>query len=293
MADLCALALRHGVEADYARTLVRARRLAPRVAPLRLAGWPWPFRVRALGRFELLRESAPVEFSGKGPGRPLELLKVLLAHGGQDVRADQIADALWPHVDADYAHKSFTATLHRLRRLLGEDDAVLLRDARLSLNPALVWVDAWALEQACAALEEALRAPAGAPAEAGLRALSDEALALYRGPFLPDESEQPSYIACREQLRMRLLRCLARLARRWEDARQPEAAADCYLRLIEADPLFEAPYRNLMLSYQRAGDLVEARAAYERLRTLLQARLKAAPSPETQAVYAGLKASGP
>jgi DNA-binding SARP family transcriptional activator len=48
-----------------------------------------------------------------------------------------------------------------------------------------------------------------------------------------------------------------------------------------------------MLSYQRAGDLVEARAAYERLRILLQARLKAAPSPETQAVYAGLKASGP
>jgi len=293
MAELCALALRQGVEADYARTLVRARRLVPRVAPLRLPGWPWPFRVRALGRFELLRESAPVEFSGKGPGRPMELLKVLLAHGGQDVRAEQIADALWPHVDADYAHKSFTATLHRLRKLLGEDDAVLLRDARLSLNRALVWVDAWALEQTCAALEEALRAPAGAAADASLRALADEALALYRGPFLPDESEQPSYIASREQVRLRLLRCLARLARRWEDAKQPEAAAECYLRLIEADPLFEAPYRNLMLCYQRAGELAEARASYERLRTLLQARLKAAPSPETQAVYAGLKPSGP
>jgi DNA-binding SARP family transcriptional activator len=224
----------------------------------------------------------------------MELLKVLLAHGGQEVRADQIADALWPHVDADYAHKSFTATLHRLRKLLGDDDAVLLRDSRLSLSPALVWVDAWALEQACGAIEEALRAPAGAPAEeAALRALADEALALYRGPFLPDESEQPSYIACREQLRLRLLRCLARLARRWEGAGQPEAAADCYLRLIEADPLFEAPYRNLMLCYQRAGDAVEARAAYERLRTILQARLKASPSPETQAVYTGLKSGAP
>jgi ATP/maltotriose-dependent transcriptional regulator MalT/DNA-binding SARP family transcriptional activator len=293
MAELCVLALRHGVEADYARTLVRARRLVPRVAPLRLRDWPWPFRVRALGRFELLRGAAPVEFSGKGPGRPMELLKVLLALGGQDVRADQIADALWPHVDADYAHKSFTATLHRLRRLLGEDDAVLLRDSRLSLNAALVWVDGWALEQVCAAVDEALRAPAGAAPDAQLRALADEALALYRGPFLPDESEQPAYIACREQVRMRLLRCLARVARRWEDAGQPEAAAECYLRCIEVDPLFEAPYRNLMLSYQRSGDLVEARATYERLRTILQARLKAAPSPETQAVYAGLKASGP
>ncbi|HEX9185128.1 MAG TPA: BTAD domain-containing putative transcriptional regulator [Burkholderiales bacterium] len=293
LAELCAAALRHGIETDYARALVRERRLVPRVPPLRLAGWPWPFRVRSLGRFELLREALPVEFSGKGPGRPMELLKVLLANGGQEVRADQIADALWPHVDADYAHKSFTATLHRLRKLLGDDDAVLLRDGRLSLNSALVWVDAWALEQACSALEEALRAPAATASDAGLNALADELLALYRGPFLPDESEQPSYIACREQLRLRLLRCLARFARRLEDAGRPEAAAECYLRLIEADPLFEAPYRNLMLSYQRAGDVVEARASYERLKTLLAARLKAAPSPETQAVYAGLKDGGP
>jgi ATP/maltotriose-dependent transcriptional regulator MalT/DNA-binding SARP family transcriptional activator len=293
LAELCALALRHGVEPEYSQALVRTRRLVPRVPPLRLASWPWPFRVRTLGRFELLREATPVEFSGKGPGRPMELLKVLLANGGQEVRADQIADALWPHVDADYAHKSFTATLHRLRKLLDEDDAVLLRDGRLTLNPALVWVDAWALEQGCSALEDALRAPAGTAADAGLAALADDVFALYRGPFLPDEAEQPSYIACREQLRLRLLRCLARLARRWEDAGRRDAAGECYLRLIESDPLFEAPYRNLMLSYQRAGDVVEARASYERLKTLLAARLKSAPSPETQAVYAGLKASAP
>jgi DNA-binding SARP family transcriptional activator len=80
------------------------------------------------------------------------------------------------------------------------------------------------------------------------------------------------------------------VARRWEDAGTPDAAADCYLRLIEVDPLFEAAYRNLMLSYQRAGEAVEARAAFERLRTLLAARLKSEPSPETQAVLAGLSA---
>jgi DNA-binding SARP family transcriptional activator len=292
MAELCALALRLGVEPDYARSLVRARRLAPRVPPLRVREWPWPFRVRALGRFELLRDGALVEFSGKGPGRPMELLKVLVSLGGQNVRADQIADALWPHVDADYAHKSFTATLHRLRRLLGDDDAVLLRDGRLSLNTALVWIDHWALDQVCTAIDEVLRAPAPALPDAALRDLADEALALYRGPFLLDEAEQPSYIASREQTRSRLLRCLARIARCWEDAGKPEAAADCYLRLIEADPLFEAAYRNLMLSYQRSGEAVEARSAYERLRTLLKARLQAEPSPETQAVLAGLRASG-
>ncbi|TAN55897.1 MAG: hypothetical protein EPN19_02015 [Betaproteobacteria bacterium] len=289
-ADLCALALRHGVEPEYARALVRARRLVPRAAPLRVPDWPWSLRISALGRFELLRETGPVEFGGKGPGRPLELLKLLVALGGQNVRADQLADALWPHVEADYAHKSFTATLHRLRRLLGDDEALVLRDARLSLNPALVWVDTWALEAVVAAIDEALRAPGGTATDAAVRALSDEALGLYRGPFLPDESEQPGFIACREQVRARLLRCLARVARRWEEAGQPALAAECYLRCIDADHLFEAPYRNLMLCYQRAGDAIEARATYERLRTIFSAKLKVMPSPETQAVLAGLDA---
>ena len=45
-----------------------------------------------------------------------------------------------------------------------------------------------------------------------------------------------------------------------------------------------------MLSCQRAGDLAEARAAYERLRGVLAAKRKAMPSAETQAVYAGLDA---
>jgi DNA-binding SARP family transcriptional activator len=213
----------------------------------------------------------------------MELLKVLIALGGQNVRADHIADALWPHVDADYAHKSFTATLHRLRRLLDEEDALYLRETRLGLNPALAWVDVWALDQAMAELDDALRTGREAAIEE-LKARVDGVLALYRGPFLPDESEQPSYIACREQIRARLLRCLARAARRWEEAGQPDLAADCYQRAIEADDLFEGLYRNLMLCYQRSGNLIEARATYERLRTVLAAKLKSAPSAETQAV---------
>lgn len=288
MADLCVLAIYRGVEPEYASGLVRERRLVPRVAPLRVAGWPWPFRVATLGRFELLRAGAPVAFSGKGPGRPMELLKVLVALGGQNVRADHLGDALWPHVDADYAHKSFTATLHRLRRLLGDDDALLLRDGRLSLGAGLVWVDAWALESVMAEFDDILRGPPGASRIGVLQRLVDEALALYRGPFLPDESEQPAYLAYREQLRARLLRCLARVARAGEEAGRPAAGADGYQRMIDADPLYEAPYRNFMLSCQRAGDMAEARATYERLRTVLATRLKVMPSAETQAVYAEL-----
>lgn len=292
-ADLCVLALRHEIENDYVRGLVKERALAPRTPPLRVRGWPWPFRVRTLGRFELLRGEAQVEFSGKVPGRPMELLKVLIALGGQNVRADQLGDALWPQVDADYAHRSFTATLHRLRRLLGDDATLQLRDGRLSVEPALVWVDTWALDRVIADLDEALRGMGVGRSVQALSTLTDEALALYGGPFLADESEQPAFIAHREQIRARLLRYLGRTTRSWEDAGRSEAAIDCYLRFIDADPLCEAAYRNLMLAYQRCGEPAEARAAYERLRTLLSAKSKAMPSAETQAVYASLSPQPP
>ena len=289
VAEVCVLALANGIESEFVRSLIRAGQLPPPGAALRLREWPWPFRIDMLGDFRLLHDGVPIEFSGKGPGRPVELLKVLVALGGQNVRCDQIADALWPHVDADYAHKSFTTTLHRLRRIFDAEDALLVREARLSLNPALFWVDAWAVEHLTAELDTVLRGPNAQAAGPAQRALAEELLSLYRGPFLPDESEQPSYIACREQIRSRLLRCLTRVGRSWEEAGKPEAAADCYLRCIDADELCEAFYRNLMLCYQRQGEPVEALATYERLRTILAARLKIMPSPETQAIYAGLR----
>lgn len=293
-AQLCALALQQGIETEHARRLVRERSLCPAVPPLRVKAWPWPIRIQTLGRFEILAQGAPVAFSGKGPGRPAELLKLLIALGGDAVRIYQLSDALWPQVDADYAHKSFTAALHRLRRLLDDDEALALRDGRLSLNPATVWTDTAALDQVLSDIEGAARLPASPQRpDPALQASLQEALDLYRGPFLPDESEQPGFIAFREQLRARLLRCVARVARHSEEVGDFDTAADFHLQLLRADSLFEAPYRNLMLCYQRQGDLHAARETYERLRTTLAMRLKTMPSAQTQAVYAALEGAGP
>lgn len=289
LGSLCAVALRRGMAADPVRSLIGAGRLAPPPAALRLRQWPWAFQITTLGRFALLRAGEAIEFSAKGPGRPVELLKVLVSLGGREVRADQLADALWPRVDADYAHKSFTATLHRLRRLFGEDEALKLSDGRLSLHASICWLDTWALDDVFNELDARLREGGARDAERALRALVEDALALYPGPFLSDEVEQPAYIARREQLRARLLRTLGRVARRWEDSAQGDAAVDCYLRCIDADELCEGFYRQLMQCHQRRGELVEAQATYRRLQAALAARLAGLPSAETQALHAGLR----
>jgi LuxR family maltose regulon positive regulatory protein len=289
MGTLCAASLRRGIAVDHTRLLITAGRLAPPPAALRLRRWPWAFEVTTLGGFGLQRAGVPVEFSAKGPGRPVELLKVLISLGGRNVRADQLADALWPHVDADYAHKSFTATLHRLRRIFGSDDTLRLSDGRLSLNDSLFWLDTWALDHLLGEIDNCLRADDARVANQALSGLVEEVLVLYQGPFLPDEAEQPTYIARREQLRARMLRALTRVGRRWEESEQSDAAVDCYLRSIDADELCESFYRNLMLCYQRHGDVAEALATYDRLQAVLAARLKSVPSPETKAIRDGLR----
>ena len=290
VAVLCAVALRRGIAVEHTRTLIEAGRLTPPPSAVRLARWPWAFELTTLGDFALARAGERLEFSGKGPGRPVELLKVLISLGGQNVRADQIADAIWPHVDADYAHKSFTATLHRLRRIFGEDDAVRLRDGRLSLNETLFWQDGRALDQVLADIDACFRSDRATIAEPALHALVEEALLLYRGPFLLDDVGHPAYVARREQLRSRLLRAIARAARHWEESGHSESAIDAYRRCIDADEQCEAFYRHLMLSYQRRGDTAEALATYERLRAVLSVRLRGQPSAETQEVFARLRA---
>ena len=95
----------------------------------------------------------------------------------------------------------------------------------------------------------------------------------------------------REQIRARLLRFLARLARGWEEMGSPGPAADGYLRCIDVDVLCEPLYRQLMLCFQRSGVPGEAIAVYERLRTVFSTRMKTMPSPETQALYASLSST--
>ena len=259
-------ALEADIEPEFARALVRTGRLAPRVPPLRVRRWPWPFRIVTFGGFQLLRGDTAVEFSGKGPGRPLELLKVLVALGRHNVRADQLADALWPHMEADYAHKSFTATLHRLRRHARRRRGGGAARRTPVAQQALVWVDTWALEQLCDDFDAALRAAGRERRRRARRGFVDEALALYRGPFLPDESEQPAYIACREQIRARAAALPRAPGGAWEERGRTAGGGECYLRCIDVDELCEplVPLADVVAS--ACGEPVEALATYERLR---------------------------
>jgi DNA-binding SARP family transcriptional activator len=192
------------------------------------------FRIYTLGPFRIERHGEVLGGSGKAQRRPLELLKLLIAYGGEKVSESRIVDALWPRIDGDSAHRSFTSTLHRLRKLLGEDRAIVLHEGKLTLDRRYVWVDAWAFDALAARLE----AGDGAQSER----LAERLLALYRGPFLADDADCAWYLPARSRMRARLARAIGRVLRQWQESGQRERALGCYQSCLELDPgAFEEP----------------------------------------------------
>ncbi|GGC59815.1 AAA family ATPase [Undibacterium terreum] len=178
---LCVEALDAGIEAVYVTRLIRARQLDPPDG-CDLSNWPWPVEIRALGNFEISIEGELLHFTHKAQKKPLEFLKLLIAHGGRNIAAEKVADALWPDADGDAAQNSFDSTLHRLRKLLRRDDAVTLSEGKLALNPGLCWLDIWALEKLA---EQTAVAESAETAER----LGAQLLHIYRGTLLSGDTE--------------------------------------------------------------------------------------------------------
>ena len=87
--------------------LIRKRHVSPGAAGSHVEAWPWPIKVRILGRFTLGKDGKPVSFTGKTPKRPLELLKALIALGGRSVSRARLVESLWPDADGDVSAASF------------------------------------------------------------------------------------------------------------------------------------------------------------------------------------------
>jgi hypothetical protein len=183
-------ALEAGIEPAYCIEVIGRYQLKP--AREDIGNWPWPIRIHALGRFEVQLDGKPLRFSGKTPRKPLALLKAIVANGGTEVPQAKLIDTLWPNEEGDAGKQSFGVTMVRLRKLLGVHEAVVVADERVSLNPALCWVDARAFE---ARLKQADNARAGADG-ARVIARTEQALALYQGPFLPADADEAWSVRC-------------------------------------------------------------------------------------------------
>ena len=256
LARLMSRALEARIETDYATAIIQRCGLTLDASHFALSSWPWRFKVRTMGEFELLRDNVPVVSSGKAQKRPLDLLKVLIAEGGRQVSEVRITEALWPRIDGDSAHRSFTSTLHRLRKLLGEDRALVLSEGKLSLDGRFVWTDTWAFEQLAAQIDQSLRGTRERVEASKASALAERLLELYKGPFLATESDETWGEKMRQRLRNRFVRAAGDISRFWQQAGELERAMDYLARTLEVDDLAEGIYHQLI--QRRSGGAVLA-----------------------------------
>jgi DNA-binding SARP family transcriptional activator len=283
-AELCRIALTADIETEFVRHLLQRRTLLPDPPPYLLADWPWRWRIRGLGPLRVESASADSVKGGKAV-RPLELLAALVAFGGEHVRIERLADALWPRIDADYSHRSFNTTLHRLREWLGEDSAVLVEGGEVSLNRRLVWLDIWAFEQAANIAHALCAAPDLENRKSELLTAIGQALSLCRGPLLGTDVEAPWASEGRNRHRTALVRLATAAAQPAEKLGWLKEMADLWRRVHECEPVDDPIARRLMAALSRAERNAEAAEVYVAFRTTLHAAGLGEPSAATQDLY--------
>lgn len=295
MSFLCAKALENGIETDYVRELIKKRNLMPpdvtqsnmqsSIQYLKLEDWPWPLKIYTLGKFQIVKNDVPVTFSGKVQQKPLALLKAIIALGGRDASRQRLTDDLWPEADGAQAHKSFETALHRLRRVIGNDNAVLLNQGLVTLDSRYSWVDVFALECFFARAEETFkRKPTNDTVKSAIQ-LTDSILNLYRGHFLERETEKPWTISLRERLRAKFLDFIVRSGRFLENAGQIEQAIEYLEKGLDRDSTYEEIYQQLMSCYHKLNRTAAAREAYRRCRMVLSTTHGVEPSQKTKEIY--------
>ena len=283
MSRLASLALVHDIGIAFALRIIR--RYALPAPPDAGEAWPWLIRIRTFGGFSIERDGAPASTARKESRKPLDLLKLVIALGGEAVAVARLCAALWPEAQGDAARNSFDNTLHRLRKLLGGDHHVPLRAGGLGLDAATCWTDLAALE-ACFAEVNKL-----APnADLGqLSGLADRILALWQGEFLGGEDDLPDVLAARARIQARFTRQMGALGIRLETMGQYAAAVLIYQRVIEQQPLAEDIYRRLITCLLALEQRAEAYEVYRRCRHQLSILLSIPPAPETDALVASLR----
>src|SRR5215208_2814488 len=223
-----------------------------------------------------------------GGTKPRGLLAQLLLHANEPVSAERLAVGLWGEDAPADAVKTVQVYIARLRRALGDREAVITAGAGYRLRVRPGELDADRFGQLLAAGRDAL-AVGDTKAGEVLR----EALALWRGPPLVELAGMPfapAEIARLEEQRLEALelRVQADLAA----GRHTELVAELG-RLTREHPLRERLRGQLMLALYRSGRQANALQAYRMARAVLVDELGVEPGEELAELHRAVLAHDP
>jgi DNA-binding SARP family transcriptional activator len=212
------------------------------------------------------------------PKRLALLLYLAVADSRGFHRRDTLLALFWPESPLDRARRALNAAVYYLRKSLGHDVILSRGDEDLAVNPERVWCDA-------AAFEHSLDAGS-----------AEEGLDLYRGEFAPGLHldglrEFDEWLeAQRGRLARRARNAALALADRDETGGEIAMAAQWAHRALTFAPRDELVIQRRITLLDQIGDRAGAVAAYDAFARRLREEIGVEPSPETQEVYAAVRA---
>ncbi|MDO3635009.1 BTAD domain-containing putative transcriptional regulator [Mycolicibacterium arseniciresistens] len=244
---------------------------------------------RLLGPLQVVRAGAPVEL---GPPKQRAVLAVLLLAHGRVVSVDRLVDAVWGDDAPGSATAGLQAYISNLRRALRDDpqaSPIVRQPPGYFLDIDADSVDLAVFARRCAEVAGAVEA---ADWTAALD-VADAAMALWRGPFLADLSDQP-WVA-QDAARVEVMRadCLDKRITALLALGRVSQALAAVSELRAADPLGERGCWLHMLALYRAGRAPDALEAYGGYARLLDAELGLQPGAELRDLQTAILRQSP
>jgi DNA-binding SARP family transcriptional activator len=283
---LCSKALEADIETRYVQGLIRRRRLNPPDDFGDSRQWPWPIRIQTLNQFSVTVDEEEIGLFGRIKV-PILLLKALIVKGigGKPILINDILPELWPDCDNVKAMNTFKTNLHRLRKILGYEEAVLVQKKKISLNPIICWVDIWDFD---ALLKEAEKAWKSAMVSGGSKQkaiqLTQKVLMRLTSILLP-ELDDAWVIYYRNELKKRYLYILKQLCTHYENLSEWTMAIEAYNKGLSVYTDEEDLYQRLMNCYNSAGLRSEAFGVFRFCNAMMTSNLGKPPSDKTKGIF--------
>jgi DNA-binding SARP family transcriptional activator len=220
-------------------------------------------RVYLLGRQRLVFEERELRPLG---GKLLSLFAYLLLNAEVDHAREQLVERFWPESTPARGRRNLSDTLYRLRELVPGDWLVAGTAAIRLKRTGRLWVDVWAFQAACRSDDPAQQR---------------EAANLYAGDLLA-ELYDDWVVPYRNELRECYVAQALALGEALETGGQLDAAALCYRRILQADPLDERAHCGIIRTLARVGRLGDALERYDALVDLLERELGVPPAQESR-----------
>ena len=242
--------------------------------------------IQTFGQFNIWRDGKLIDPWERVQAQTV--VKLLLnrrAAGGRAVAPDEMIEWLWPESDPESGRKRMLPLLSNVRRTLEPD--IEPRDSHFIVRSSagyyfdLTGDVSWDVRDFRRLVNEANERQRAGEWEIAIAAY-EEARGLYVGDFMAEDRYVAWVVPQRQALQNEYRDALANLAKAYAALGRYVDAIHAGEAALEADPLLESVYRQLMRYHYHSGDKGQALKVYRNCEKLFAELFGEGPSPQTK-----------